>query len=101
MTKSTWTDGFGPIFGRSLDGEVAERALDEQAARADGLEVRAPRDEGDIVAGASELGAVEPADRAGSNHTDSHDVRRNFTTARGGEYSCGLLYSVQSQIGVT
>ena len=68
------TDGFGPVFGRSVDLEVAERALDEETSRTDRLEMSAPREERHIVAGARQLGAVESTDRAGSDNADSHDV---------------------------
>ena len=55
------------------DGEVAVVGADDaKAVAADGVQVGAAGDEGDLVAGAGEEGAEVAADAAGAHNCDVH-----------------------------
>ena len=73
--KSTAPHVFGSIGrARWLYQEVAERALDPQAIFPDGLQVRAPRNERNLVVSLREQSTIVAPQPAGSDHRNSHPV---------------------------
>ena len=75
-TTSTVTDRRRILFGARADDEVAERwAADLEAAGADGVEVSAAGDEGDVVPGMRQPRPVVAADRARAHDGKSHELR--------------------------
>ena len=71
------TDARRVLIGSGADGEAAQPvASDLQTPRADGLQMRATRNEGNVVAGARQLGSVIAADRARTENRESHSFSR-------------------------
>ena len=65
--------GLGGIGGGGgVRAEVAAGGAEEEAVRADGVEVAPTRDQGDIVAGAGQDAPEVPADAPGTVDRDSH-----------------------------
>ena len=74
-------DALEPLDGPGPYDRVAlARRPDGEAGPLDRVQVRAARDEGDLLAGALELRAEVPADPTGPHHHDVHDT---YDTLRG------------------
>ena len=58
-----------------LRRQAAVEALDvqQQAMRVDGVDMRRPADEGDVMSGAQQQPAIVAPDRSGPDHRDLHD----------------------------
>lgn len=67
-----FADGRGIVGRRAVDHEIAGHALDRDAVLAEGLEVLAARDEGDVVTLLGETAAVVRADAARTVDCDIH-----------------------------